>query len=474
MKCVLAMPEWSLSETHTKAMSKSVAGVWPPPGLLSIAAVLREAGHDVTILDGTLLSQTEIICEIEKIKPGLLGIYSVGLLWPMAQDLANQVKKKIPKIFTLVGGPHPSYFKEKCIKECPSLDAVCVGEGEYTVRELAGRLEKGEDLEECQGLILNTEHGIIHNSPRPLIENFDELPYYALDLVEMHRYRPPIGHFSRLPVAQMMSSRGCPNSCLYCYKVCGDTIRLKSAKRVVDEMEHYVTNFGAREIKFWDDLFTYDGQRVHDICNEIKKRKLKVTWMVASRIDTVDEAMLKNMAEAGCWCILYGIETAVEKNQEMLRKNLDLSRAKETIRLTHKYGIKSYATFILGIPGETYDEGIETIQFAKDINAYFTEFFTFTPFPGSPVYEEVNKHGVMDQDLCNTGMHLMGFIPYSMTSEELSKLCTLAYKSVYLRPKYVIRQFLSIRSLVDLSQLLRGAVAISNMILGKHHKAYST
>ncbi|MDY6853863.1 MAG: radical SAM protein [Thermodesulfobacteriota bacterium] len=470
MKCVLAMPSWSLAESHSKAMAKSVAGVWPPPGLMSIAAVLREAGHDVIILDGTLLSQEEIVKGIMRFEADFVGIYAVSLLWPKTKDLALRIRERRPDIFIAVGGPMPSFFKEKCIEECSAIDAVCFGEGEYTAREIVERLEKGESLEGCKGTIINSKEGIIRNLERPLIEDIDALPPYALDLVEMHRYTPPIGHYSRLPIAQMMSARGCPLECIYCYRVNGKTIRLKSAKNVVDEMEHYAKNFGVKEIKFWDDLFTFDKERVFEICDEIRRRNLNLTWFCASRIDTINEDLLKSMAEAGCWCILYGIETGVSKNQKTIKKNLDLSRAEETIRLTHKHGIKSYATFILGIPGETYEDGLETIRFAKKLNAYYTEFFTFTPFPGSPVYSRIEKYGTMSHELCDTGMHKMGFVPHSMTREELSKLCTLSYKSVYLRPKYIVRQFLSVKSWLDITHLLRGAVGIGNMVLGRHTK----
>lgn len=468
MKCVLAMPEWDLSDSHTKAMRSTVAGIWPPPGLMSIAAVLREAGHDVTILDGTLLSTEEILKGIDDIGPGFLGISCVSLMWPKARDLAKIVKSKYPNIYIAVGGPGPSYFQEKCFEESGDIDAVCLREGDYTVREIVNRLEKGEGMEGCEGTIIRTKEGIIRNPERPLIENLDELPPYALDLLDMHKYRPPVGHYSRLPIAQMMSARGCHLKCIYCYRVNGKTIRLKSAKNVVDEMEYYIKRFGVKEIKFWDDLFTYDKKRVLDICDEIKKRGLDVTWFCASRVDTIDEVMLKNMAEAGCWCILYGIETGVPKNQKTIKKNLDLSRAQETVRLTHKYGIKTFATFILGIPGETYEEGLQTIEFAKKLDPFYAEFFTFTPFPGSPVYDEISKHGTLSSNLSDIGMHRMGFVPYSMTRQQLAKLCTTAYRSVYMRPKHVLRMLLSIRSWLEFKNILRGAVGISNMLLGRH------
>ncbi len=367
-----------------------------------------------------------------------------------------------------VGGPGPSFFKEQCLQECSAIDAVCVGEGEYTVRELVARLAKGEELTGCQGTILNSKDGIVHNPMRPLIEDLDALPVYALDLVDMHRYQPPVGHYSRLPIAQMMSARGCPMECIYCYKVNGKSIRLRSAMSVVDEIEYYVTHFGVKEIKFWDDLFTFDKKRVHEICEEIVRRNLDITWFCASRVDTIDEAMIESMAKAGCWCILYGVETGVPKNQKTIGKNLDLSKVGNTIKLTHKHGIKSFATFILGIPGETYEEGLQTIEFAKKINAFYTEFFTFTPFPGSPVFDQIEQYGTVSSNLADIGMHRMGFVPHSMTREELATLCTKAYRSVYMRPQYILRLLLSIRSWLDVKNILRGGVGISNMLLGRN------
>lgn len=468
MKCILVMPAWDLSESHTKAMRSTVAGIWPPPGLMSIAAVLREAGHDVSILDGSLLSKEEILKGIDDNKPEFLGISCVSLMWPKARELAKEVKKKYPDVYIAVGGPGPSFFQEKCFEESSDIDAVCLREGEYTVRDIVKRLEKGEGMEGCEGTIIKTKEGIMRNPERPLIENLDELPPYALDLVDMLKYEPPTGHYSRLPIAQMMSARGCPCECIYCYRVNGKTIRLRSAKNVVDEMEYYVKNFGVKEIKIWDDLFTFNKERVMQICDEIIRRDLDVTWYCASRVDTINEELIKNMAKAGCWCILYGIETGVPKNQKTIKKNLDLSKVEETIRLTHKYGIKAFTTFILGIPGETYEEGLQTIEFAKKIDAFYTEFFSFTPFPGSPIYEEVEKYGVMSSSLADIGMHRMGFVPNTMTKEQLSKLCSQAYRGFYLRPKYILRQFLSIRSWIDIKHIWRGALGLSNMVFGKH------
>lgn len=468
MKCVLTMPAWDLSDSHTKAMKSTVAGVWPPPGLMSIAATLRESGHDVTILDGTLLSQEEIVKGVTAIQPDFMGISSVSLLWPKAKDLAMRTKKNHPDLFVAVGGPGPSYFKEQCLLECSAIDAVCVGEGEYTVRDLVARLENGEDLTGCEGTILNHEDDIVHNPMRTLIENLDDLPVYALDLVEMNKYQPPVGHYSRLPIAQMMSARGCPMECIYCYKVNGKTIRLRSATSVVDEIEYYVTRFGVKEIKFWDDLFTFDKKRVHKICEEIIRRNLDITWFCASRVDTIDEDMIESMAKAGCWCILYGVETGVPKNQKTIGKNLDLSKVGNTIKITHKHGIKSFATFILGIPGETYEEGLQTIEFAKKINAFYTEFFTFTPFPGSPVFDQIEQYGTVSSNLADIGMHRMGFVPHSMTRKELATLCSRAYRSVYMRPQYILRLLLSIRSWLDVKNILRGGIGISNMLLGRN------
>ncbi|MCU0611063.1 MAG: B12-binding domain-containing radical SAM protein [Candidatus Eisenbacteria bacterium] len=402
MKCLLTAPSWTYDDIRS-ATTKSVAGVWPMPGLMYIGAVLRRAGHEVRILESFYHTRQEMLQEIAEWKPDLFGVYSVALMWNRARDLIRMAKGVRPGVFTVAGGHGPTAFRTACFDE-PALDAVVCGEGETTAVALAERVAAGANLEGLRGCIWRDGDRIVENPPQDPITNLDVLPFPAYDLVAHYPYRPSYGQVLRLPVVEMVSSRGCKNNCIYCFRMMGNATRYRSPGHVVDEMEWYVKDYGVREIKFWDEHFALDRVRTIGICEEILRRNLKIVFWCSARVDAVDEELLRMMKRAGCWCINYGMESGVDKNLK-------------------------------------------------------------TPFPGTELYKNVHLYGHINAPLERLGMLFKGapFVPYTMTAEQVIDLVQRAYADYYARPSFVMRRIARIREWYDVQALFFGGLSVARM-----------
>ena len=467
MKCALVVPSWRHMDTHMDALVSTIAGLWPPTGIMYLASSLIREGHEVIILDGALLTEEKIIKGLKEHNPRFIGISSVYPLWGKAKDFAIKLRALFPESFLAVGGQAPTYLKERCFEECEVLDAVMLGEGEEIICKLVRHLEKDMGFEGISGTIIKKDHTIHDNKGYGIVSDLDSLPFPAYELIDIKKYRPSVGLFRRLPIAATFSSRGCPNQCIYCSKIAGRTIRCKSPERMGDELEYYVKKFGVREVKFFDDLFTYDKERAIQLCEEIRRRKLPIIWSASSRVDTIDRELLSEMKKAGCWYIHYGVESGVQKNLNTLKKGTTVDQIREVVNMTHNMKLNTFTSYILGIPGETYEEAEQTIRFACELGSLFSEFFNCTPFPGTEIFENVTDYGVMKNEIDQVGMHLNSFHPFTMNEREMRELRRRAFLEFYLRREGIWKQFSSIRSFQDFYYRILGLRAIIKLLLSK-------
>jgi radical SAM superfamily enzyme YgiQ (UPF0313 family) len=430
--------------------------------------MLRDAGHSILYLEGYFYTTEEMLRRVDEFRADAVGVYVISILWDNAKPFLEGVKALRPGIFTFAGGHGATGMPERLLAESPWLDACVVGEGEYTATEMLDALACGKSLEGVDGLVYREAGGrIVATKPRPMIEDLDALPFPAVELSEMERYFPSFEQVHNVPVVQMLASRGCTGGCLYCYKMYGRRIRLRDPKRVVDEMEYYVKRYGAREIKFWDEHFAHSHEHAYAICDEIRRRGLRVRWWCSCRADSVDPKILKAMARAGCWCINFGVESGVQKNLDTLLKREKVERIEHAVRMAHAAGIKTHTTYIFGIPGETYDEGLRTIELATRLNSFTVEFFPITPFPGTPLQKGVEKglFGKMSDRLADQGMLLEKpcFVPFSMTADEMMKLRRLSYVRYFIRPWFLLYRFTNIMSPFQLRAIFYGAASLLQM-----------
>lgn len=410
----------------------------PPLGLGYLASVLREAGFKVRIIDD-LVENLSLGDLLKKVKDSLIvGITSTTPTFKSALSYAKKIKEALPDIFVVLGGVHVTFQPEKAM-ENEFVDAVCIGEGERTIVELAERVEAGKSLEGVKGIYYREEGRIRKNEPREFIEDLDSLPFPAFDLMPLEKYSLLGRKLREFP---MITSRGCPFACRYCSSslFLGRKFRARSAGNVVDEIEWLVEKWEAKHVAFGDDTFTLKKKRVEEICREIRDRGLEITWSCSSRIDTIDAELLKTMKSAGCTAIYYGIESASRKVLEYYRKRISLEKAFEVIRTTKKLGISAICSFIIGAPIETRKEMEDTLKFAIRLDPDYAQFSILTPYPGTEIYEEAKRNGILlteDYEKYTAGKPVL---KTQVSENELSKFLRKCYVRFYLRPKFLLRE----------------------------------
>lgn len=415
-----------------------------PLGLGYIAAVLEEY-HNVKVIDvgAEKLSDDSLRKRISKINPQIVGITSDTITFQRAIEIAKLVKQTNEEIVVVIGGAHSNALPAYPLKyDCFDI-SVC-GEGERTAIELWDRIEKRESYEDIKGIVFRGKDRIVINPKRELIGNLDELPFPAMHLFPMGKYRGETNLYVS-PVYPIGTSRGCPFSCTFCSNnvVFGKKYRFRSTKNVVDEIELLISKYKVKGIYFREDLFTVNRKRVIDMCSEIKERGLKFKWECESRVDTIDEEMLRAMKETGCELIWCGVESGSQEILNYLNKGITLSQIKEAYGLFRKAGIKAGATFMIGIPGETMDDIYETIDFAKRLKLEFAAFAIFTGYPTSPLYEYVKQNKLYEKEVSH-GILIVNYDGFSR--ERLEKIQRYANRKANRNMKRLLRYgFLEIK-----------------------------
>jgi len=445
--------EFIIGEKGFISGKNPVTGRQPPLSIMSLSAILKKKGHKVYVKDGFFTKKKDILEFMKRYSVDVVGVSCVSYNFGRAKEIFKEIKKEFPKVVTIIGGAHPNAVKEKCLKESKHIDVVVYGDGEYTMLDILDRLKKKENLRGLKGTGVREGGKIIKNPPRPFIKNLDDLPFLDRECIDIKNYQPTAFFYKKLPWTAMFGSRGCPYKCIFCHS--SKQVRFRSPKNIVDEIEFIIKKYGIKDITFYDENFVLNKGWVIDICNEILRRKIKVIWCANARVDCVDEEMLKLMKKAGCWRLLWGIESGVQKNLDRLKKEFTIEKVRKTINLTRKVGIESYGMFIFGTPEETYQEALKTIEFSCNLNLDYANYNAIDLFPGTKLYEEVkNEPGFLG--LKGLGGGGISYVSPQMTIVKLKKLIEIAFKKFYLRPSYILWRITKLRSWEDIKRHIRG------------------
>ncbi len=414
---------------------------FPQLGLGYLAAVLEKNQYEVDVIDCQALriSYNEFRHEISKRQPDLVGITSITLTYKSALQIAKITKEVHPNCVTVLGGCHATFWDEKALQECPSLDVVVRKEGEYTLLELVQRLEAGKSFHDVLGTTCRKEGKIIKNPDRPYIENLDELPYPARHLWPLERLRKIEDVF------YLTTSRGCTFWCEFCgaVRMFGRKYRMRSPKNVVDEIEYLNKTYGATQFTFCDDAFTVDQSRTEELCEEIINRNLKIMWNCGTRVDMVTKELLLKMKEAGCVSVWFGVESGSQEILDEMQKGISTEQTIRAVNWVRELGLQPVPNVLLGFPGETKETAWKTIKFVERISPDNLAFFNIaTPLPGTPMYDRVKKNGWLritdfDKYDCKTPL----FDTPTLSMKELEEISEKAFQSFYLRPTYIIRMW---------------------------------
>jgi len=444
MKILLVRPRDSGNiNTRLPESLNRQQGVLPPLGISYVASALEKAGHDVRILDviASNLSVTEVRRSMREFMPDVTGITVMTPTIHGALESAQMAKEH--GSITVLGGPHLSVFPRETLSYS-FVDFGVNGEGESVMLELVARLAQGMDFEDIQGLIYRKNGTVYVNAPS-IVEEVDSLAFPAYHLLPMSKYNSIIGLH---PVSTMISSRGCPYHCHFCFKQPSDKkTRFRSPASVVDEMEFLVSRYGVKEIMFYDDVMTANRSHVIGICEEILRRGLKVKWEAPARVEHVDESMLMLMRKSGCLRLRYGVESGDPGILELMNKGITLERIKNVFRMTKKAAIGTFAYFMIGYAHETPETLQRTIDFALELDPDLVMFTVVTPLPETPLYALARSEGLVSSDYWQEftlGKRKAERIPYFVADAE--QWVSKAYRKFYFRPRYILNQLSRIRS----------------------------
>lgn len=413
----------------------------PPLGVAYLAAVLRQAGHDVRILDANVERDAfrAIRDRIEEFRPDVIGISVVSQLFRTSMKIASMAKEALPGVTVILGGSHPTVFPEIVAAE-RDVDYVVHGEGEDTVVELAAALAGGGDVRGILGIAYRHDGRVTVNPPRPLIPDLDRLPFPAYDLLPVGRYMPP--QATRPPFMGMITSRGCGYRCVFCDArvVMGGRYRFHSPERTLAEVRYLVRMFGVREIMFKDSEFVQNRARTERLCELLAEARLPVRWICNGRVGRTDLALMKKMKAAGCELVMFGVESGDQSILNRLKKGFAIEEVRKTFRDAAEAGLKTSANFLIGSPGETAPDVRRSIRLAREIGTDFAYFDYLFPYPGTELYRTARAEGWITQDFDPSAIPVFRS-PMNATlmdAQELPRLMRLAYRSFYFRPRFVI------------------------------------
>jgi anaerobic magnesium-protoporphyrin IX monomethyl ester cyclase len=431
MKITLVNPPYPLSvHSHPPFI---------PLGLAYLGAVAEKAGHQVTVIDcqAERLTYDTFRSRIAQTPSDLIGATATTLLYKSAMKLITIAKEAQPDSVTVLGGSHGTFWDENALKEYPSLDIVVRREGEQTLLELVEKLESQSSLKNVLGITYRDGDRIVRNPDRQFIQDLDSLPFPAHHLLPLENLK----HNGKI-LFPLVSSRGCVYWCDFCstVRMFGRGYRMRSPKNVVDEMQFVHDKYGVDQVTFYDDAFSVDRNRVLKICEELHARNLKLIWDCGTRVDMVDRELMKTMREAGCIAVWLGVESGSEVMLGAMNKNIKLEQTRKAYKTAQEVGLMTIANVVLGFPGETEQTAKETIRFVKQLNPDDVGFYVATPYPGTPMYEQIIKNGwlrVTDFDKYDTAGPT--FETPWLSMEKLAKIRYNAYQQFYLRPGYVFK-----------------------------------
>ncbi len=393
----------------------------PPVDIPYIASVLIESKIETKVIEclGSRFSVDDLIAELKKNKVELIALRTSTPTFAWDAEVSARIKAEID-VAIVFFGPHVSVVPED-VMASTSVDAIVVGEPEYTIRDIVLH-----GFKDTPGIWIKEKGRIIKNKARGLIDDLDKLPFPAWNLLPYMEYTVGGLMPDRQPTLFLQTSRGCPFSCSYCpYPVAQGTIyRKRSACNVLNEIEYMVKEFNVKNIIIRDAEFTLDRQRVVEICKGLIASNYGVSWRCETRVDTLDSELIELMHRAGCIGINMGIESKSDKVcKNVGRKPLDEEHTRNIIRRCRELGVHTFCFFIIGLPGEDIRSALETIKYAVELNADISQFTIVTPYLGTDLYRWAReKNYITINDISKvTGYEAM-MRNESLSSEQILKL----------------------------------------------------
>ena len=466
--CLINVPNTYELVGNDPVIIKDQQGVYPPLGILYTSSYINQRGqHHVDVIDSQAeeLDHAQTAERVAQLKPDLVGLTAMTFTLVDCKLVIQEIRKKLPGVPIVVGGPHTAIYPQETLNpKSLGADYVIVGEGEITLNDLASDLEMGKPKDRIYRQI-------------NFIQNLDELPFADYDAVDINNYYSVLAE--ETPSGTLFSSRGCPFSCAYCDRpALGKGFRPQSALRVVAEMES-MEKRGFKEIFFYDDTFSVSMKRVMEVCTEYKKRNLSIKWDIRTRVNVVNEDLLKAMKAAGCERIHFGVESGNPRVVKEMNKGTSIKQVEQAFDLCHKIGIKTLAYFMMGNPTETLDDVKDTLALSQRIKPDFMQMTILSPFPATKYYLEALESGVLPKDVWKEYAENINddFRPPLWSQpggiyrrEELEKHLRWFYGKFYLTPRFIYDRVREVRNMGQFKRYASAGLSLLKMTMTPESK----
>ena len=452
---------------------KDFVAIPVPIGITTIAAVLEQSGHRAGIIDGDAedLTSEELLDRVVRENPDYVGSTSMTATMDLTVDFYARLKKRLPRVKVVLGGPHVSALPTRTLQDHPQIDVVVRREGEETIVDLLAAAEQGRDLRTVRGIAFRTETGeVVSTEDRPLIEDLGKLPLPAYHLLRYDRYRS-YGWNSwtsgcREPIGVVFTGRGCFGKCNFCAArvVFGAGIRFFPIERIKQELDLLVNQYKIRVLYFQDDTFTANRKMVNDVCDYLieKGYQSRLDIMVSSRTDTVHLPTLQRMRQAGIRWICFGVESGNQAVLDRMHKNTTLDDIRNAFRLANQAGLSVAGNYMIGALGETWETAMDTINLACEMKQDYASFAITIPLPGSEVYEHGLQKGTPLPSWTGFGNVNSPPIPLNenLGGEQLRELRRLATNRFFKRPGFFLRLLWRYRAWAVITDFARAYLAL--------------
>ncbi len=424
---------------------EDVLGTTKPPYTLALmGALLRNAGCRVRLIDATAerLSTSEVIARLEG-----EGFRPTLIIFPTTTPTLDADVHELAKLKRYFGapmfcfGPHASTTPAESMQRAPDVDGMFVGEPEEALTALAA-LDSLDRLHEVPSLTFRRNGTVTPQRAHGQFTAFQQTPSPAWDLLALEHYSLPMVN---KPYVLVETSRGCPYTCDFCVAPIhqGHKFRERSAKVLVDEIEKAHRDLGVDFFYLWGDTVTLNVKSFTAFCDELIARNLPIQWFGNARADNLtDPAFVHRLKKAGCWMLALGIESESEEVRKDMTKRLERQKIQAAFKNMRDAGIKSFAFFILGYPGETVETMESTTRYAVELDPDFANFYPAVPYPGTALYEKCVREGWLKPEQADwTKMEYWYYMLHGNGLDEriVMEAINRAKRRFFLRPSYISR-----------------------------------
>lgn len=439
----------------------------PPTDLMYMAAICESVNvlekgeaviYEPKIIDYSLKvdSQEQFKLDLKEFQPDYLVVNVATTNFESDMSVFKIAKEILPDIVTIAKGAHFLTSNTDVLYQNKALDLIIVGEAEETL----GEILKEKPYSEIKGLCYRDGFVAKYTGKRPFIKNLDKLPFPARHLVNNNLFRRPDNNKVQ---AVIKVSRGCPHHCFFCLAtpVSGAKVRMRSPENIIEEIKECVENYNIKDFLFWSDIFNSDREWTVELCEKIIESSLEITWSSNTRADTADSEMADLMYKSGCRLVSIGVESGSQYILDKIGKKITIDEVRNTVKIFKQAGIKTYNYFIIGLPWDDENTIEQTVNFAIELDSDFVSFYTATPLPGSRFFKYALEQNLIERDCSWQNAYYCPVVKtHILSKERVFQLHKQSIRRFYLRPLFILRSLINIRSFAELKNYFLAGVNI--------------